>query len=152
MLGLAGVMAPAFAADNGASGPNPDTLLKAGQDDANWILPAKTSSGNRFTGLRQIDKSNVAALSQSWRTAIADNGEQEAAPIIWNGTMYLSTPHEGVLALDARNGKLRWQSPYNPTYVPWLPTSTRTRSSSAQAAGITARSVWSAPLRLARPN
>ena len=27
------------------------------------------------------------------------------------------SPHDGVLALDARNGKLRWQSPYNPKYV-----------------------------------
>jgi len=36
---------------------SPDALLNAGQDDANWILPAKTYSGNRFTGLRQIDDS-----------------------------------------------------------------------------------------------
>jgi len=117
MLVLAGVTAPTYAAGAGASGPNSDTLLKAGQDDADWILPAKAYSGNRFTALKQIDKGNVAALSESWRTAMADDGEQEAAPIICNGTMYLSTPHAGVLALDARNGKLRWQSPYNPTYV-----------------------------------
>jgi alcohol dehydrogenase (cytochrome c) len=117
LLGLSGVTAPALAADAAASGPNAATLLEASQDDVNWILPARTYSGNRFTPLRQIDKRNVANLSQSWRTAIADDGEQEAAPIIWNGTMYLSTPHDGVLALDATTGKLRWQSPYNPSYV-----------------------------------
>jgi len=81
MLGLAALTAPTFAADTGARAPNPDTLLKASQDDANWILPAKTYSGNRFTALKQIDKSIVTALSQSWRTAIADDGEQEAAPL-----------------------------------------------------------------------
>ncbi|MBV8402549.1 MAG: PQQ-binding-like beta-propeller repeat protein [Acetobacteraceae bacterium] len=31
--------------------------------------------------------------------------------------MYVSTPHGGVLALDAGSGKLRWQAPYNPAYV-----------------------------------
>jgi len=117
MLLLAGVTAPAFAEDAGASGPDSDTLLNARQQDATWVLPGKTYAGNRVTTLTQIDKSNVAALSQSWRTAIADDGEQEAAPLMWNGTLYLSTPHDGVLALDARNGKLRWQAPYNPTYV-----------------------------------
>jgi alcohol dehydrogenase (cytochrome c) len=81
MLGLAALTAPTFAADTWARAPIPDTLLKASQDDANWILPAKTYSGNRFTALKQIDKSNVTALSQSWRTVIADDGEQEAAPL-----------------------------------------------------------------------
>src|SRR5258708_20267523 len=53
----------------------------------------------------------------AWRTDIADDGEQEAAPIVWNGVMYLSTPHDGVLALDAGTGKLLWQAAYNPAYV-----------------------------------
>ena len=82
MLLLAGVTAPAFAEDAGASGPDSDTLLNARQEDATWVLPGKTYAGNRVTTLTQIDKSNVAALSQSWRTAIADDGEQEAAPAI----------------------------------------------------------------------
>jgi alcohol dehydrogenase (cytochrome c) len=117
LLALANVAAPAFAADADAGGPNPGRLLTAREDDANWTLPAKTYAGNRFTALKQIDKGNVAGLSQTWRTAIADDGEQEAAPVVWNGTMYLSTPHDGVLALDAHDGKLRWQAPYNPSYV-----------------------------------
>jgi alcohol dehydrogenase (cytochrome c) len=116
-LAFAGVTATALAANPGASAPIADALLNAEHDDANWILPAETYAGNRFTALTQIDKTNVGALSQAWRTSIADDGQQEAAPIIWNGTLYLSTPHDGVLALDAHNGKLLWQKPYNPKYV-----------------------------------
>jgi alcohol dehydrogenase (cytochrome c) len=97
--------------------PDAETLLNARQDDANWILPAKSYSGNRYTALKQIDKTNVGDLGRAWRTNIADDGQQEAAPIVWNGTMYLSTPHDGVLALDAGSGKLLWQTPYNPAYV-----------------------------------
>ena len=97
--------------------PGTETLLEAAQDNGNWMLPAKTYAGNRYTALTQIGKANVGRLSMAWRTNIADDGQQEAAPIIWNGTLYVSTPHDGVLALDASNGKLRWQSPYNPKYV-----------------------------------
>jgi alcohol dehydrogenase (cytochrome c) len=120
-LGVLSAATMTSAADNAqrlpSANPSANALLNAGQDDADWILPAKTYSGNRFTALTQIDKTNVASLRMAWRTNIADDGEQEASPIIWNGTMYLSTPHEGVLALDASDGKLLWQTPYNPKYV-----------------------------------
>ena len=99
------------------AGPNARTLLAAGQDNANWLLPAGSYAGNRYVVLTEIGKFNVGDLGQAWRTMIADDGEQEAAPIVWNGRMYISTPHDGVLALDATNGKLLWQAPYNPAYV-----------------------------------
>ena len=109
--------AAALAGDTATNFPSAETLLNAQHDDANWVLPAKTYAGNRYTALTQIDKTNAGALHMAWKTSIADNGEQEAAPIVWNGIMYLSTPHDGVLALNASTGKLLWQTPYNPAYV-----------------------------------
>jgi alcohol dehydrogenase (cytochrome c) len=100
-----------------AGTPDSAALLHADQDDSNWILPAKTYAGNRYSGMTQIDKDNVGSLKLAWRTDIEDDGQQETAPLIWNGTMYLSTPHDGVLALDAASGKLLWHRPYNPAYV-----------------------------------
>ena len=97
--------------------PDARSLLGSQSDNTNWILPARTYAGNRYTTLAQINKSNVGALGQAWRTAIADDGEQEASLIVWKGTMYVSTPHDGVLALDAVTGKLRWHAPYTPAYV-----------------------------------
>ena len=92
-------------------------LLNAGRDDKDWILPGKTYQDNRYTGLEQITPQNVQMLAKAWSTEIADHGQQETSPIIWRGTMYLSTPHESVLALDAATGKLKWQFPYNPSYT-----------------------------------
>jgi alcohol dehydrogenase (cytochrome c) len=112
-----GVATMASASNAAQRSPGAGTLLNAGKDDADWLLPAKTYAGNRYTALPQIDKTNVATLRTAWRTDIADDGEQEASPIVWNGTMYLSTPHDGVLALNASDGKLLWQTPYNPKYV-----------------------------------
>src|SRR5580698_4843513 len=116
-LFLAGPYATAFAGSIAASLPDARDLLHAGEDDGNWVLPAKTYAGNRYISLMQIDKANVGSLGLAWRTDIADDGEQEAAPIVWKGVMYISTPHDGVLALDASNGKLLWQAAYNPAYV-----------------------------------
>jgi glucose dehydrogenase len=75
----------AFGAGEPLDTPTADDLLRAGQDDNNWVLFAKTYAGNRYTALKQIDESNVGSLHLAWSTRIADNGQQETSPIIWNG-------------------------------------------------------------------
>ncbi len=97
--------------------PDASELLQADQDATSWALPAKSYEGNRYTGLTQIGRANVHQLVPVWDTQILDDGQQEAAPIIWNGVMYVSTAHDGVLALDAATGKLVWQYPYDLKYV-----------------------------------
>jgi alcohol dehydrogenase (cytochrome c) len=107
----------AQATPSAQSGPDASALLNAENDNNNWMLPGKIYYNNRYTGLEQITPQNVHALAKAWSTEIADAGEQESSPIIWQGTMYLGTPHDNVLALDAATGKLKWQFPYNPSYV-----------------------------------
>lgn len=103
---------------NGANNTSSDSagLLAAASNDANWIIPGKTYAGNRLTGLDEITPANVAQLKKAWVTAVKDNGEEEASPIVWNGTVYVSTSHDNVLALDGTSGALRWAFPYSPAY------------------------------------
>lgn len=91
-------------------------LLAAGSNDANWVIPGKTYAGNRVTGLDEITPANVAQLKKTWMTAVKDDGEEEASPLVWNGTVYVSTSHDNVLALDGQSGALRWDFPYSPKY------------------------------------
>jgi alcohol dehydrogenase (cytochrome c) len=109
----------AVADAGGASpgGPDATALDGAATENDDWVLPGKTYENNRITGLSQITPQNVRTLTKAWSTQVADDGEQESAPIEWHGTMYLATPHDNVLALDAATGKLKWQFPYNPAYV-----------------------------------
>jgi glucose dehydrogenase len=58
-LACAGATVVALAGSTITDFPGTQSLLNASQDDANWILPAKTYSGNRYTILTQIDKSSV---------------------------------------------------------------------------------------------
>jgi glucose dehydrogenase len=50
-------------ADTGA--PDARALLSAQTDNGNWILPARTYAGNRYTTLTQIQKTNVGELGQA---------------------------------------------------------------------------------------
>ncbi len=75
VLAFAFVTAAERADGAGASSPGSESLLSAQHDDANWILPAKTYSGNRYTSLSQIDKTNLGSLGMAWRTDIADDGD-----------------------------------------------------------------------------
>jgi glucose dehydrogenase len=89
LTALAALDAAVRAANTAPELPGADRLLRAGQDDVNWVLPAKTYAGNRYTALTQVNSANVATLRHAWRTDIADDGQQEASLIIRNGTMYL---------------------------------------------------------------
>jgi alcohol dehydrogenase (cytochrome c) len=106
---------------NGANGvtsapSDANALLSAGSDNANWMIPGKTYAGNRVTALDDITPANVGELKKSWITAVKDDGEEEASPIVWNGTVYVSTAHDNVLALDGATGALRWAFSYSPAY------------------------------------
>ncbi len=98
------------------AGPDAQTLSHAGSDDADWLVWGKTLGGNRFTGLGDITKSNVAHLRKAWVTPVNDDGEEEASPIVYRGTVYVTTAHDGVLAVDGATGALRWAFGYNPSY------------------------------------
>jgi FtsP/CotA-like multicopper oxidase with cupredoxin domain len=50
--------------------PTAATLLRASQDDAEWLLPARTYAGNRYTPLTQIDKANVSSLTMESRAEV----------------------------------------------------------------------------------
>ncbi len=99
-----------------ANFPDATVLLNSQSDNNNWPISGKTYGGNRLTGLTQITPSNVNQLKKAWVTAVADDGEEEASPIVWDGVVYLSTAHDNMLALDGTTGKLKWAFGYNPSY------------------------------------
>ena len=66
-------------------------------------------SNSRYSSLAQITPANVARLKLAW---IWDSGEIAASfqttPLVVDHVMYLNTPHERVVALDADTGKQIW--------------------------------------------
>ncbi len=91
------------------------------QEASDWEHYGGDDFGQRYSTLTEIDRDNVAGLEQVWvyRTgelgggfARADKLAFEATPILIDATLYLSTPTNIVIALDASTGKERWR--YDP--------------------------------------
>lgn len=98
------------------SGPGAADFANAATDSENWILPAKDYSGNRYTDI-DLSPANVGQMKQSWTFKVSDSGPMEVAPLIWHGTMYVTSAHDHVYALDAATGKLKWEFTDNPHVI-----------------------------------
>jgi alcohol dehydrogenase (cytochrome c) len=93
-------------------GPSSDALLHAGESAADWALPARSYGGNRYVHATGITRDNIASLRPAWTFKIGDDATMEAAPIVWQGTVYVSTGNDSVYAIDAQTGDERWHFSY----------------------------------------
>jgi quinoprotein glucose dehydrogenase len=90
-----------------------DPLLAAGD----WPAYGGSLKGNRWSPLAQITPANAGELEQVWRFDTGDTqrdgdpGEftYEVTPIKVGDLVYLCTPHNLVIALDAESGKQVWR-------------------------------------------
>src|SRR5205823_5141081 len=84
---------------HGADAP-PSTIAEDGQ----WPLVAKDYQNRRYSGLAQIDTSNVAGLKVAWTFSTGIPKGHEAPPLVVGDTMYVVTPFpNNAYAFDLRN-------------------------------------------------
>ena len=94
-------------------------LVKAqAAPDAGWPNYGSDPGGTRYSPARQIDRGNVAQLKVAWtyRTGALPYDEEldkkaafEATPILVDGKLFLSTPYDHVIALNAVSGAKIWE-------------------------------------------
>lgn len=84
-----------------------EQLLKPAEGD--WKLIRRTYDGWAYSPLKQINASNVAKLKPVWSFATGVINGHQAPPIINGGVMFISTPGNQVLALDAKTGNQLWR-------------------------------------------
>jgi quinoprotein glucose dehydrogenase len=82
-----------------------------------WPTYGNDPGGTRYSPLDQIDRASVNQLRVAWvyRTGEAEDTSParrksafEATPIMVDGTLFLSTPFDRVIALDPETGTERW--------------------------------------------
>jgi quinoprotein glucose dehydrogenase len=87
----------------------------AAADD--WPFYGHDAGGMRYSPLTQITGANIARLTVAWvfHTGDISDGQDgakrsgfETAPLVVDGTLYLTTPFNRVIALDAASGAKRW--------------------------------------------
>ena len=75
---------------------------------ADWPTYNGDPSGNRYSKLTQIDKSNVGRLAPRWMFPMPGATTIENTPLVVDGIMYVSQANE-CWALDAGTGRVIWR-------------------------------------------
>jgi quinoprotein glucose dehydrogenase len=100
-----------------ASGMAVTTLAIAAGEATQWPSVGGPSGGGRFTPLSDIQRSNLDQLKPVWEYRNGDfskGNDQHGAtafqvtPLMIDSTLYLCTPYNRVIALDAETGQPRW--------------------------------------------
>lgn len=79
-----------------------------------WRSANLDNSANRYSPLEQITPANVTQLERAWSIHLKPAGytgrprEDEAIPLVIDGTMYLASPYGAIHALDATTGAAKW--------------------------------------------
>src|SRR5438445_7590494 len=85
--------------------------------DDEWPYYGHDAGGMRYSPLNQINRENVSRLKVAWtfHTGDVSDGQGrrkrsgfETTPLLVDGTLYLTTPFNRVIALDPSTGKQRW--------------------------------------------
>ncbi|TCN30765.1 glucose/quinate/shikimate family membrane-bound PQQ-dependent dehydrogenase [Sinorhizobium americanum] len=100
-------------ADVVAANPNLGGNVPAGE----WHHYGRTLFGQRYSPLAQIHRENVATLKIAWQYQTGDVklpediGETtyQVTPLKVKDTLYLCTPHNWAIALDAATGRQKWK-------------------------------------------
>jgi quinoprotein glucose dehydrogenase len=86
--------------------------------DAGWGAYGGDPGGARYSAAAEITRENVAKLKVAWtyRTGALDVATElkhkatfENTPILVDGRLYVSTPYDHVIALDAKSGAKIWE-------------------------------------------
>ncbi len=88
--------------------------------DGDWHQYGRTPYGQRYSPLTQVNVENVSQLKEAWRYQTGDVklpddvGETtyQVTPLKIGNTLYICTPHNWAIAIDAATGKEKWK--YDP--------------------------------------
>ncbi len=76
--------------------------------DADWLTYNRTLAGDRFSPLKEIDRSNVGQLKAICTYTLPEVSSLQTGPLVVDGTMYFTTD-EGSYAIDASTCAEKWK-------------------------------------------
>ncbi|RYF08806.1 MAG: membrane-bound PQQ-dependent dehydrogenase, glucose/quinate/shikimate family [Comamonadaceae bacterium] len=104
-----------------AGQPAPDVHAGGSVPAGEWHAYGRTGHGQRFSPLQQIKPDNASQLKMAWEFRTGDvrgrDGDPEettyeVTPLKVGNRLFLCTPHQLVIALDATTGRELWR--YDP--------------------------------------
>src|SRR5207248_3016815 len=93
-LSAAGLLEAAFAQ---AAKPIDDArLLAAGGEADNWLTFGHDYTNQRFSALKQVDRTNVAKLAPAWIYQFGTVASTQMQPLVADGVMYFPAPNDDI--------------------------------------------------------
>lgn len=107
--------------------PEPLVPVAPGKGQKDWRHYGNTPGGSRFVALDQITRDNVGQLQVAWTFRTGDipdsptgNGaEDQQTPLQVGDRVFLCTPHNNVIAIDADSGRKIWERTINAQAQVW---------------------------------
>ncbi|MBF68443.1 MAG: PQQ-dependent dehydrogenase, methanol/ethanol family [Gammaproteobacteria bacterium] len=75
----------------------------------NWLMYRRTYDSQGYSPLKQITRRNAKSLAPVWTFSTGMREAHQAPPVVNNGYMFITTPHNHLIALDARTGEQLWR-------------------------------------------
>jgi quinoprotein glucose dehydrogenase len=77
---------------------------------AGWPTYGGDAGGSRYSASAQINRKSVSQLKVAWifHTGNVREGSLETTPILFKGSLYLSSPADRVYSIDPTTGQQRW--------------------------------------------
>lgn len=87
-----------------------DVALRAAMaDSGQWPSYGRDYSNQRWSPLAQVATGNVAQLQLAWHFTTGVRNSFETSPVVVGRTMYVTTPMNHAIALDAVTGRKKWE-------------------------------------------
>ena len=93
----------------------PQRLQRAADEAQNWLTYSGGYFSQRYSGLKQLDRSNVRNLEMKWILPNQVFGAWQSTPLVVDGVMYVTQRPNDVLAVDAKTGRVFWLYRYTPS-------------------------------------
>ena len=96
----------------------PAATVPGDPPDGEWHAYGRTGLGQRYSPLSQVTPANVANLAVAWsfktgdlrgRPGDPEETTDEDTPLMVDNRLFLCTPHQSVIALDATTGRQLWR-------------------------------------------
>lgn len=109
MKALSAIAAFVLAGAGAAYAQSPDELRNESNNTDNVLTYGMGYSQQRYSTLKQINKSNVKRLVPIWSTSLSSNYGEQGQPLVYNGVMFVSNA-ENTIAIDVATGKQIWRT------------------------------------------
>ncbi len=107
IIALLGLSAPASSQEVEYTPVTDERLRSPDADD--WLMYRGTYDSWGYSALDQITTDNIDDLVPVWTLSTGVTSGHQSPPIVNDGVMFVTTPEDQVIAIDARQGEVLWR-------------------------------------------